>query len=66
MSRDHDDSSRGSQDERRHKFDHQTRNQWLDRDAGLQKAWRESNMTRDDFIRHNEELIDKIIVESEG
>jgi hypothetical protein len=61
MSKDHDNASRGSQDARRHKFDHQTRNEWLHRDAGLQDAWRTSGMTRDDFIRHNEDLIDKVI-----
>ncbi|MTV12238.1 MULTISPECIES: hypothetical protein [Bradyrhizobium] len=62
MSKDHDKASHGSQDARRHKIDHQTRNGWLHRDAGLQDAWRASGMTRDDFIRHNEGLIDKVIV----
>lgn len=32
------------------------------RDAGLQDAWRASGMTRDDFIRHHEGLIDTVIV----
>ena len=62
MSKDHDKASHGSQDARRHKIDHQTRNEWLHRDASLQDAWRASGMTRDDFIRHNEGLIDKVIV----
>lgn len=66
MSRNHEDAARGSQDDRRHKLDHQTRNQWLDRDAGLRKAWHESNMTRDEFIRRHEELIDKVILNSGG
>lgn len=61
MSKDHDKVSHGSQDARRHKLDHQVRNEWLDRDAGLQQAWKKSGMTRDDFIRHNEEEIDKVI-----
>ncbi|MCC8936179.1 hypothetical protein H8A99_06625 [Bradyrhizobium sp. Arg68] len=62
MSKDHDKASHGSQDARRHKIDHQTRNEWLHRDADLQDAWHASGMTRDDFIRHNEGLIDKVIV----
>ncbi|QDW41425.1 hypothetical protein FFI89_032475 [Bradyrhizobium sp. KBS0727] len=66
MSKDHDEASHGSQDARRHKLDHQTRNQWLDKDAGLQAAWRASSMTRDDFIRHNEDLIDKVITDNLG
>jgi len=61
MSKDHDKVSHGSQDARSHKIDHQIRNEWLHRDAGLQDAWRASGMTRDDFIRHNEGLIDKVI-----
>lgn len=65
MSRDHDRDSHGSQDARRRKLDHQTRNEWLDRDAGLQAAWHASKMTRDEFIRHNERLIDKVIVDSQ-
>jgi hypothetical protein len=64
MSKDHDEASRGSQDARRHKIDHQTRDQWLDRDQGLQAAWYASSMTRDDFIRHNEGLIDKAIADN--
>ncbi len=64
MSKDHDKASHGSQDARRHKIDHQTRDQWLDRDTGLQAAWHASSMTRDDCIRHNEGLIDKVIVEN--
>ncbi|CAB3961491.1 MULTISPECIES: hypothetical protein [Burkholderia] len=63
MSKDHDKASHGSQDARRHKLDHQTRNEWLGRDAGLQEAWQKSGMTRDDFIRHNEDMIDKVIFE---
>ena len=61
MSKDHDNASRGSQDARRHKFDHQTRDQWLDRDAALQAKWRASSMTREEFIQHNEDLIDRTI-----
>ncbi len=61
MSKDHDEASHGSQDARRHKLDHQVRNEWLDRDTGLQQAWQTSGMTRDDFIRHNEGMIDKVI-----
>ena len=38
-----------------------TRDQWLDRDAALQAKWRASSMTREEFIRHNEELIDRTI-----
>ncbi len=64
MSKDHDKASHGLQDARRHKIDHQTRDQWLDRDTGLQAAWHASSMTRDDFIRNNESLIDKVIVEN--
>jgi hypothetical protein len=64
MSKDHDKASRGSQDARRHKLDHQTRNAWLDRDARLQAAWRASGMSRDDFIRHNENVIDKVIADN--
>ena len=63
MSKDHDKASRGSQDARRHKIDHQIRNQWLDRDAGLQASWQASKMSRDDFIRHNESMIDKVITD---
>jgi len=66
MSKHHDRASRGSQDGRRVKLDHQTRNEWLDRDAGLQAAWHASKMTRDDFIRHNEKLIDKVIADNVG
>jgi hypothetical protein len=61
MSKDHDEASHGSQDARRHALDHQTRNEWLDRDEGLQALWRASSMTRDDFIRHNADAIDKVI-----
>lgn len=63
MSKDHDEASHGSQDARRHKLDHQIRNEWLDRDQGLNDSWRASNMTRDEFIRHNETMIDKVIGE---
>lgn len=66
MSRDHGDALRASQDERRLKLNHQTRNYWLDLDSGLRKAWHESSMTRDEFIRRNEELIDKVIIDSYG
>ena len=61
MSKDHDSASRGSQDARRHKIDHQTRNEWLHRDAGLRASWEKSGMSRDEFIRHNEGEIDKVI-----
>lgn len=64
MSKDHDAASHGSQDARRHKIDHQTRDQWLDRDAKLKASWRASGMTRDDFIRHNEGVIDKVIADN--
>jgi hypothetical protein len=64
MSKDHDRASHGSQDARRHKLDHQVRNQWLDRDSNLQEAWKASGMTRDDFIRHHEGMIDKTIAEA--
>lgn len=64
MSKDHDRASRGSQDARRHKLDHQTRNEWLHRDAGLQASWKASGMTRDEFIQHNEDLIDKVIADN--
>ncbi|RAZ77031.1 hypothetical protein [Mesorhizobium atlanticum] len=64
MSKDHDRASHGSQDARRHKLDHQTRNEWLGRDAGLQAAWHASKMTRDEFIRRNEGLIDKVIADN--
>ncbi|QAY96601.1 hypothetical protein CWB41_13390 [Methylovirgula ligni] len=63
MSKDHDKASHGSQDARRHKIDHQTRDQWLDRDKDLQALWHASAMTRDDFIRHNEGIIDKAIAD---
>ncbi|MBR1206047.1 hypothetical protein H8B02_04925 [Bradyrhizobium sp. Pear77] len=61
MSKDHDKASHGSQDARRHKIDHQTRNEWLHRDAGLQALWQASGMSRDEFIQHNEGVIDKVI-----
>jgi hypothetical protein len=61
MSENHRSGSLGSQDARRHKFDHATRDQWLDRDAALEAKWRASSMTREDFIKHNEELIDAAI-----
>lgn len=61
MSKDHDKASHGSQDARRHKLDHQLRNEWIDRDTGLQEAWKKSGMTRDDFIHHNESMIDQVI-----
>jgi hypothetical protein len=63
MTKDHHDPSRGSQDARRHKFDHTTRDQWLDRDAALEAKWRASSMTREEFISHNEELIDRAIAD---
>lgn len=61
MSKDYGGAPRGSQDARRHQFDHKTRDQWLDRDAALEAKWRSSSMTREEFIRHNEELIDTTI-----
>lgn len=61
MSQFHEDASHGSQDARRHQYDHATRDQWLDRDAALQAKCRASSMTREEFIRHNEELIDRTI-----
>lgn len=64
MSKDHDKASHGSQDARSHKIDHQIRNEWLHRDAGLQASWKASGMSRDDFIRHNEALIDKVITDN--
>lgn len=63
MSKDHNKYSGESQDARRHKLDHQIRNEWLDRDAGLQASWQASKMSRDDFIRHNEGMIDKVITD---
>jgi hypothetical protein len=66
MSKDHDKASHGSQDARRHKIDRQARHEWLERDAGLQAAWHASNMTREEFIRHNEGLIDKVIANNLG
>lgn len=60
MSKDHE--MRGTSEARAHKFDHKIREQWLDRDAALHAKWHASGMTRDEFIRHNEELIDKTIV----
>ena len=64
MSKDHDKASHGSQDARRHKIDHQTRNEWLHRDAGLQDAWRASGMTRDYFNPRQEGMNDKVILAS--
>jgi hypothetical protein len=61
MSKDHDKASHGSQDARRHKIDHQIRNEWIDRDTSLQDAWQKSGQTRDEFIRHNEKVIDQVI-----
>ena len=61
MSKDHDKASHGSQDARRHKIDHQVRSEWLHRDPGLRATWEASGMSRDDFIRHNEGVIDKVI-----
>ena len=61
MSKDHDKASHGSQDARRHKIDHQTRNEWLHRDVGLRASWEASGMSKGDFIRRNEGLIDKVI-----
>lgn len=59
MSKDHE--MRGTSDVRGQKFNHQIREQWLDRDEGLHAKWHASGLTRDEFIRHNEELIDKTI-----
>lgn len=61
MSKDHDKTSHGSQDARRHKLDHQIRNEWIDRDTSLQEAWKKSGQTREEFIRHNENVIDQVI-----
>ena len=61
MSKDHDKASHGSQDARRHKIDHQTRIEWLHRDAVLQALLQASGMSRDEFIQHNEGVIDKVI-----
>ncbi|MGV8840126.1 MAG: hypothetical protein ACWA6X_07460 [Bauldia sp.] len=55
----------GSQDAKRHAYDHETRAQWLDRDATLTAKWRASSMTREEFIRRNEELIDNAIAAKE-
>lgn len=60
MSKDHE--MRGTADARRHKFDHQIREQWLDRDEGLREKWHASGLTRDEFIQHNEDLIDQTII----
>jgi hypothetical protein len=62
VSKDHE--MRGTSEARRHKFDHQIREQWLDRDAGLHAKWHASGLTRDEFIRRNEELIDKTIADN--
>ncbi|MBB3612760.1 hypothetical protein [Rhizobium sp. BK602] len=64
MSKDHDRASHGSQDARRHKINDQTRDQWLDRDNDLQAAWRASGLSREEFIRQNQRLIDKAIGEA--
>ncbi|WP_426413241.1 hypothetical protein [Bradyrhizobium ganzhouense] len=64
MSKDHDKASHGSQDARRHKIDHQIRNEWLHRDASLQALWQASGMSRDEFIQHNEGAIDKVIADN--
>lgn len=66
MSKHHENASYGSQDARRHKFDHQTRSEWLHKDAGLQDMWRASGMTRDEFIQHHEDEIDKVIIAKLG
>lgn len=63
MSKDHAKGSFGLQDEGRLKLDHQTRNKWLDKDEGLQALWHRSGMTRDEFIQHNQGVIDKVIAE---
>ena len=64
MSNDHEDPRHGSQDARRHRLDQQARSDWLDRDEHLSAAWRESRMTRDEFIRHNQKVIDDAIVKN--
>lgn len=66
MSKDHAKGSFGMQDEGRVKLDHQTRNHWLDRDEELQALWHKSGMTRDEFIQHNQGVIDKAIAENSG
>lgn len=66
MSKDHAKGSFGMQDEDRVKLDHQTRNHWLDRDAELQALWHKSGMPRDEFIQHNQGVIDKAIAENAG
>lgn len=64
MSSDRNKDLHESQDARRHDLDHQARNKWLDGDRELQEQWRASAMSRDEFIRHNQKLIDRKIVES--
>ncbi len=66
MSADHHDPSSGSQDARRHALDHQTRDRWLDRDDRLAKAWRDSKLSREQFVRDNAEMIDQVIAERGG
>lgn len=64
MSSDRGKDMHESQDARRHELDHQARNRWLDGDKDLQDQWRASAMSRDEFIRHHQKMIDKRIVES--
>ncbi len=66
MSKDHGQGAYGNKAEGRLKIDHQIRNKWLDTDDGLQALWRKSGMTRDDFIQHNQDVIDKVITEHSG
>lgn len=61
MSKDHGKGSFGLHDEGRLKLDHETRNQWLEKDEGLRAQWHKSGMTRDEFIEHNQHQIDKVI-----
>ena len=66
MSKDHAKGSFGLQDEGGVKLDHQTRNKWIDRDERLHALWHESGMTRDEFIQHNQGVIDAVIIENSG
>lgn len=63
MSEDHGKSSFGRQEEGRLKLDRETRNQWLDKDEGLKALWHKSEMTRDEFIEHNQHH-DRVIAEN--
>ncbi|MCW6533913.1 hypothetical protein [Sphingomonas lycopersici] len=66
MSEDHGKGSFGRQEEGRLKLNHEIRNQWLDKDETLNTLWHKSGMTRDAFIEHNIQQIDKIIAERSG